>query len=191
MGQCESLIFIWILRVNYFDMCERKKTFPTIDFTFPLTIYIHPCDLHNITNLQNKNKNSEQKLFQKTLLFQLKCPILGITELTEKGNLISKNLQIFPRTCNWEMWRAGKVCVGWTFIPLLPRFFQVEKLRHLGEHLKNLLCNILTFSLLEWVIWFWRQCFSLWKYTAWKSLKNSPSFLVDFYFHFWNEWNTF
>lgn len=50
-GQQQSLIFIWVLRVNDFDVCKGEKPFAPIHFTFPLAIYIHPCDFHNVTNL--------------------------------------------------------------------------------------------------------------------------------------------
>lgn len=50
-GQWQSLIFIWVLRVNDFDVSEGEKPFAPIDFTFPLAIYIHPCDFHNVTDL--------------------------------------------------------------------------------------------------------------------------------------------
>uniref|UniRef100_A0A2D4P2J4 Uncharacterized protein n=1 Tax=Micrurus surinamensis TaxID=129470 RepID=A0A2D4P2J4_MICSU len=46
-----SFIFIGILRINYFDVCEGEEPFSSMDFSFPLTIDIHPCDLHNVTNL--------------------------------------------------------------------------------------------------------------------------------------------
>lgn len=50
-GQQQSLIFIRVLRVNDFDVCKGEKPFAPIHFAFPLAIYIHPCDFHNVTNL--------------------------------------------------------------------------------------------------------------------------------------------
>lgn len=50
-GQQQSLIFIWVLRVNDFDVRKGEKPFAPIHFAFPLAIYIHPCDFHDVTNL--------------------------------------------------------------------------------------------------------------------------------------------
>lgn len=50
-GQQQSLVFIWVLRVKDFDVCKWEKPFAPIHLAFPLAIYIHPCDFHNVTNL--------------------------------------------------------------------------------------------------------------------------------------------
>lgn len=49
--QQQSLVFIRVLRVNDFDMRKGEKPFAPIHFAFPLAIYIHSCDFHNVTNL--------------------------------------------------------------------------------------------------------------------------------------------
>lgn len=56
MGQRESFVLLRVLRVKYFDMCEWEEPFSTIDFSFPLTVYVHPCNLHNVSNLQSWKK---------------------------------------------------------------------------------------------------------------------------------------
>lgn len=56
----KSFIFIRILRVNYFDVCEGEEPFSTMHFSFPLTIDIHPCDLHNVTNLQKRKRKKNK-----------------------------------------------------------------------------------------------------------------------------------
>lgn len=32
-------------------MCEREEPFATVDFSFPLPVYVHPRHLHNVSNL--------------------------------------------------------------------------------------------------------------------------------------------
>lgn len=56
MGQRESFVLLGVLRVKYFDMSKWEEPFSTIDFSFPLTVYVHPCNLHNVSNLQNRTK---------------------------------------------------------------------------------------------------------------------------------------
>lgn len=57
-GQRQSLVFIWVLRVKDFDMRKGKKPFAPIHLAFPLAIYIHPCDFHNVTNLYGWRRQS-------------------------------------------------------------------------------------------------------------------------------------
>lgn len=57
--QQQSLVFIRVLRVNDFDMRKGEKPFAPIHFAFPLAIYIHPCDFHNVTNLWGWRKKTK------------------------------------------------------------------------------------------------------------------------------------
>ena len=57
--QQQSLVVIWVLRVKDFNMCEREKPFAPIHLAFPLAIYIHPCDFHNVTNLEEQKRQNQ------------------------------------------------------------------------------------------------------------------------------------
>lgn len=48
----QSLVVIGVLRIKDFNMCEGEKPLAPIHLTFPLAVDIHPCDFHNVTNLQ-------------------------------------------------------------------------------------------------------------------------------------------
>lgn len=56
--QQRSFVVIWVLRVKDFNMCKREKPFAPIHLSFPLAIYIHPCDFHNVTNLEEQKRQN-------------------------------------------------------------------------------------------------------------------------------------
>lgn len=47
-------VLVRILLIQEANMCERKVTASAITFSFPLTTHVNLCDLHQLTDLQDK-----------------------------------------------------------------------------------------------------------------------------------------
>lgn len=87
-GAVASLILIRVLGVDDFDVCKGEEPFAPIHLTFPLAVYVHPCDFDNVTDLQGgeKTKSAFSPKTKSHTLFHL---FLGPTHSSQCLNLKS------------------------------------------------------------------------------------------------------